>query len=95
MLPIRAPPPAWAVVRARCPSLVGLEGLVVKENTNVFYLVTRADEVKVVPKQGAVFAATVETGASALEATLYGSQLLCRPGERMVRRFKARATIDL
>lgn len=34
------------VVKAKCPHLVGLSGVVVKETENMFYVVTRGDKVK-------------------------------------------------
>jgi len=72
---------------------VGLEGIVAKESTNMFYLITRANELKVVPKLSNVFALPI--GGTSTVATLYGNQLLCRPGERIVRKFKPKASIDL
>lgn len=43
------------VVRSRCPSRVGLRGIVVKDSRFVFEIVTEGDQVKVVPKEGTVF----------------------------------------
>ncbi|KAK7749120.1 hypothetical protein SLS62_008407 [Diatrype stigma] len=43
------------VVRSRCPSRVGLRGIVVKDARFVFEIVTERDQVKVVPKEGTVF----------------------------------------
>jgi ribonuclease P protein subunit POP4 len=43
------------VVRSSCPSRVGIRGIVVKDAQFVFELVTRANVVKVVPKEGTVF----------------------------------------
>jgi len=84
-----------AVVRSSCPGFVGIEGIVVKESTNMFFVITEADELKSVPKRNNVFELVVGTGAAAWMATLYGNQLQCRPGERMVRKFKFKTTIDL
>jgi ribonuclease P protein subunit POP4 len=43
------------VVRSRCVSRVGLQGIVVKDNKFSFELVTRRNEVKLVPKEHTVF----------------------------------------
>ena len=88
----RTHPSPPTVARSRHPPYVGLEGIVAKESTNMFYLITRANELKIVPKLSNVF--TVAIGATTV-ATLYGNQLVCRPGERIVRKFKSKGTIDL
>ncbi|KAF2494084.1 RNase P/MRP, p29 subunit [Lophium mytilinum] len=46
---------AVAVVRSRCVSRVGLEGIVVRDTKFVFEIVTRGDVVKTVPKEHTVF----------------------------------------
>jgi len=43
------------VRRSKNAALVGLEGIVVQETENTFKIVTRKDELKVLPKQGSVF----------------------------------------
>ncbi|KAI0261175.1 Rof/RNase P-like protein [Gloeopeniophorella convolvens] len=48
-----------AVRRSKNAALVGLAGIVVQETENTFRVVTRADKLKLVPKQGAVFAFAV------------------------------------
>ncbi|KAI8820123.1 RNase P subunit p29-like protein [Fimicolochytrium jonesii] len=48
----------FTVVKAKCPSLVGLCGVVVKETENMFTLVGRGGGVKVIPKRNTVFTFT-------------------------------------
>lgn len=43
------------VVRSRCVSRVGVQGIIVKDSMHVFELITKKDEVKVIPKEGTVF----------------------------------------
>ncbi len=50
------------VSRSRCPSRVGIRGIVVKDTRFVFELVTPRDQVKVVPKEGTVFRVDVPVG---------------------------------
>lgn len=47
------------VVRSRCPSRVGVKGIVVKDSRHVFEIVTKKDEVKVLPKEGTIFKVVV------------------------------------
>jgi RNase P/RNase MRP subunit p29 len=58
----------------------------------MYFVITTANELRRVPKRQSVF--VVQLGPVG-EATLYGSQMVCRPGERTVRKFKPKATIDL
>ncbi|QDS71909.1 hypothetical protein FKW77_000405 [Venturia effusa] len=43
------------VVRSRCAGRVGLEGIVIRDTKFTFEIVTREDEVKIVPKEYSVF----------------------------------------
>ena len=43
------------VTRSRCPSRVGIRGIVVKDSRFVFEVITRKNRVKIVPKEGTVF----------------------------------------
>jgi ribonuclease P protein subunit POP4 len=47
------------VVRSRCVSRVGVKGIVVKDSRFVFEVVTRGNEVKVLPKEHTIFRFTV------------------------------------
>ncbi|CAG8977164.1 hypothetical protein HYALB_00003385 [Hymenoscyphus albidus] len=43
------------VTRSRCVSRVGVEGIVVKDMKHAFEIVTKNDEVKLLPKEGTIF----------------------------------------
>ncbi|KAM0797123.1 ribonuclease-like protein P complex subunit Pop4 [Usnea florida] len=43
------------VVRSRCVGMVGLEGIVVRDTKFTFQVVTRGDELKIIPKRHTVF----------------------------------------
>jgi len=47
------------VRQSKNPCLVGLSGIVIHENENVFKVVTRKDQLKVIPKQNSIFAFAV------------------------------------
>lgn len=59
------------VVRSRCPGRVGIKGIVVRDRKFVFEIITKKKGVKVVPKEGTTFRATVpvasENGATEME----------------------------
>ncbi|KAH7376659.1 ribonuclease P protein subunit p29 [Plectosphaerella cucumerina] len=43
------------VSRSSCPSRVGIKGIVIKDAKHVFEIITRKNEVKIVPKEGTMF----------------------------------------
>lgn len=43
------------VSRSTCPSRVGIRGIVIKDGKHVFEIITRRNEVKIVPKEGTMF----------------------------------------
>ena len=43
------------VVRSRCPSRAGLQGIVVKDTKYTFEIITKRNELKTVPKEHTVF----------------------------------------
>lgn len=47
------------VTRSRCVSRVGVEGIVVKDMKHAFEVVTKRDEVKILPKEGTIFKFTI------------------------------------
>ncbi|KDQ19292.1 hypothetical protein BOTBODRAFT_170408 [Botryobasidium botryosum FD-172 SS1] len=58
------------VRRSKNPSLVGCCGIVIHETENTFKLVTRADKLKVIPKQNSVFAFSIPLYAPAPASSL-------------------------
>ncbi|KAI8917187.1 Rof/RNase P-like protein [Powellomyces hirtus] len=80
-----------SVAKAKCPTFVGLSGIVVKETENMFIIVTPKDAVKTIPKKGTVFTFVANNKIF----TLYGNQFCFRAGERAARKFKDKPTVDL
>jgi ribonuclease P protein subunit POP4 len=84
------------VVRSRCVSRVGLQGIVVKDNKFSFELVTRKNEIKTVPKEHTVFRFEVpfapEIGEGKprepLAFEIYGSQFETRAPDRATKKFR-------
>ncbi|KAF9219436.1 RNase P/MRP, p29 subunit [Gyrodon lividus] len=62
------------VRQSRNPCLVGLSGIVIHETENAFKIVTRKDQLKLVPKQNSIFALAIP-----LYSTLPPSTLGCEP----------------
>ncbi|KAJ3022815.1 RNase P/RNase MRP complex subunit [Thoreauomyces humboldtii] len=81
----------FTVVKAKCPSFIGLSGIVIKETELMFYLVTRKNQMKMIIKKNAVF--TFETNGQLF--TLFGNQFQTRAGERVAKKYKDKATVDL
>ncbi|KAI9145658.1 ribonuclease P protein subunit p29 [Paraphysoderma sedebokerense] len=79
------------VCRTKCPSLLGISGIVVQETENCFKIITKEDSMKMVPKSNNVF--TLPSHQSVF--TIYGNQFKYRGSERAVRKFKAKSTIDM
>ncbi|KAI9012721.1 Rof/RNase P-like protein [Gaertneriomyces semiglobifer] len=82
----------FSVVRSKCPTYVGITGIVIKETENMFYIVTEQDEAKVVPKRNNVFMFETREGE---RFTLFGNQFCTRSGERVAKKFKDKPTVDM
>jgi ribonuclease P protein subunit POP4 len=81
------------VARSRCPSRVGVRGIVVKDSRFTFEVITQKDQVKTLPKEGTMFRVHVP----ALDATLdqkpfcfeiHGDQFQLRSSDRANKKFK-------
>ncbi|KAM9409516.1 ribonuclease P protein subunit p29 [Pholidichthys leucotaenia] len=79
------------VVRSRCPSYVGISGILVQEFKHVFKVITRDNKLKVVPKKNSVF----EVEINGFVSHIYGGKIEQRAGIRSAKRYKTRTTIDL
>lgn len=80
-------------VSKSCSSgFVGISGIVLQETTHTFRIITRQNKYKIIPKTDTVFTVLIN---ESLVATLYGNQILYKTGDRSVRKFKARQTIDI
>ncbi|XP_067305998.1 ribonuclease P protein subunit p29 [Pseudorasbora parva] len=79
------------VVRSKCPSYVGITGILVQEMKHIFKIITKEDKLKVIPKRNSVF--SVEIGDFVTH--IYGSKFELRSSERSAKKFKVKGTIDL
>ena len=78
-------------VRSRCPSLVGVSGIVLHETENTVVLMCNDDHERTVPKRNSVFA--LRHGESLV--TIHGSHICFRASERARHKFKPQDTVDL
>jgi len=79
------------VVQSRCPSHVGVTGIVLQEMTNVFKLITLANQLKIIPKAGNIFSFC----AAENDVTLYGNNICFRSYDRTARRWRNFSSIVL
>ncbi|XP_075693215.1 ribonuclease P protein subunit p29 isoform X2 [Rhinoderma darwinii] len=79
------------VFKSKCPSYVGLTGIILQETKHVLKIITKDDKLKVVPKLNCVFSVEIDGFIS----YIYGSRLQMRASERSAKKFKAKGSIDL
>ncbi|KAL7753531.1 RNase P/RNase MRP complex subunit [Sorochytrium milnesiophthora] len=79
------------VVKAKCPTYVGLRGILISEQMNVFRIITPKNELKHIPKHGCQICFTVKDRVF----TLYGDQLAFRASDRATRKFKSKQSVDI
>nr|XP_012630659.1 ribonuclease P protein subunit p29 [Microcebus murinus] len=82
---------AISVTKSRCPSYVGVTGILLQETKHVFKIITKDDCLKVIPKLNCVFTVEIDGFVS----YIYGSKFQLRSSERSAKKFKAKGTIDL
>ena len=80
------------VVKSKCPTNIGLSGIVAKDTENMFYIITIQNEMKMIPKMNHVF--LMDLGKFG-KAELYGNHWRHRPTDRITKKMKPKATIDL
>ncbi|XP_071973302.1 ribonuclease P protein subunit p29 isoform X2 [Engystomops pustulosus] len=79
------------VFKSKCPSYVGLTGIILQESKHIFKIITKEDKLKVVPKLNCVFSVEFDGFIS----YIYGSKLQMRASERSAKKFKSKGSIDL
>ncbi|NXA34973.1 RPP29 protein, partial [Eudromia elegans] len=79
------------VTKSKCPSYVGITGIILQEMKHVFKIITKDDKLKVVPKLNNVFSLEIDGFIS----YIYGSKFQFRASERSAKKFKLKGTIDL
>ncbi|TGO38705.1 hypothetical protein BHYA_0069g00250 [Botrytis hyacinthi] len=90
------------VVRSRCVSRVGVKGIVIKDSRGVFEVITKNNDLKVLPKENTIFKFTVPIQAikkdiesendgnpvTELVFELHGEQFMHRAADRANKKFK-------
>ncbi|XP_054626847.1 ribonuclease P protein subunit p29 [Dunckerocampus dactyliophorus] len=79
------------VARSKCPSYVGTTGIVIQEFKHVFKIITKQDQMKVIPKRNSVF----EVEINGFISSIYGNRFAHRASERSAKKFKGSGSIDL
>lgn len=79
------------VARSKCPTFIGVSGIVAQETENVFKIITPNNALRVVPKVNSVFTIHIKNSLF----TLHGNQFRYRASQRSSKKFKSRPTIDL
>ncbi|XP_059569800.1 ribonuclease P protein subunit p29 [Alligator mississippiensis] len=79
------------VTKSKCPSYVGVTGIILQEMKHIFKIVTKEDKLKVIPKFNNVFSIEIDGFIS----YIYGSKFQFRASERSAKKFKVKGTIDL
>ncbi|KAI4489404.1 hypothetical protein M0802_011159 [Mischocyttarus mexicanus] len=80
-----------AIVKSKCPSLVGINGIIVQDTKNTFRICCTDDVIRTVPKEAIVMNLYLHE----LTLQIYGKQLSVRPIERTVKKFKNVYTLQL
>lgn len=96
------------VVRSACPSRVGIRGIVVKDSKFAFEIITKKNNIKLVPKEKTMFrfevpaednsrAAPVDQkdAPSCFAFEVHGDQFQYRSGDRANKKFKAHYLKDI
>lgn len=89
------------VVRSRCVSRVGVQGIVVKDSKFAFEIITKGNSHKLIPKEHTVFSFVVprpggEGGEQKdLVFELHGNQFIHRAADRANKKFKSHFLPDL
>ena len=78
------------VVRSRCPSRVGLQGIVVRETRSTFELITVRNELKTVPKEHTTFRFSVPRldKEEPFVFEIVGNQFETRAADRSTKKFR-------
>ncbi|KAF1846606.1 ribonuclease-like protein P complex subunit Pop4 [Cucurbitaria berberidis CBS 394.84] len=91
-----------SVVRSRCVSRVGLEGIVVRDTRFTFEIITRRNVVKAVPKEHTVFRFEIPLPAKEGEEVkkplvfeIFGEQFQTRAADRANKKFRIHYQPDL
>lgn len=79
------------VLRSCCPSVVGIEGIIVMDTRNTFKILGKDNIARTIPKESSLFQVKFDK----YELTLYGKYLCTRPSERSTKKIKNLLIPDL
>ncbi|XP_068117895.1 ribonuclease P protein subunit p29 [Hyperolius riggenbachi] len=79
------------VYKSKCPSYVGITGIILQETKHIFKIITEEDKLKVIPKLNCVFRVEID----GFITNIYGSKLQMRASERSAKKFKTKGSLDL
>ncbi|KTW26643.1 hypothetical protein T552_02652 [Pneumocystis carinii B80] len=99
------------VIRSKCPSRVGIEGICIKETKKTFVLITEKNQQKVIPKENSVFSIEIEqtrnhtnTKQDSYEKInekhlmvfeIMGPHFIYRAAERIGKKIKSKTILEL
>ncbi|KAG4302991.1 hypothetical protein PCANB_000673 [Pneumocystis canis] len=97
------------VVRSRCPSRVGIEGICIKETKKTFVLITEKNQQKIVPKENSIFSIEIEQAFNSADLNesetngnkhimvfeIAGSHFMYRAAERVGKKIKSKPNLEL
>lgn len=81
----------FTVTQSKSSNFVGISGIMVKETENIFYIITRNDELKTLPKANNIFSFAFKDNLF----TLYGNHVKGRPADRVAKKIKQKNTVEL
>ncbi|XP_059474745.1 ribonuclease P protein subunit p29 [Neocloeon triangulifer] len=79
------------VVRSKCSSLVGSQGIILMDTKNMFQIICKNNMVKSIPKQSSLFEITIQD----LTISVFGKHFITKPAERSTKKVKARMLKDI
>lgn len=79
------------IVNSTNSTLIGLEGIVVRETKNTFHLITREDQLKVVPKAVCTFMCSIRK----VQIKIFGVNFCARPADRIKKKLGKRRPIEV
>ncbi|XP_076665125.1 ribonuclease P/MRP subunit POP4 [Andrena cerasifolii] len=80
-----------SVVGSKCPSLVGLNGIVIQDTKNTFRICGKDDTIRTIPKDVVIMNIYLKQ----IKLELFGKDLCIRPTERTIKKFKAARVYEL
>ncbi|XP_040565161.1 ribonuclease P protein subunit p29 [Lepeophtheirus salmonis] len=78
------------VTKSHCKSFVGMKGTILMETRNTLQIITKKNELKVIPKKNTSFSFELDRYVF----TLSGTNMCCKPSERAVKKWKNKIPYD-